>query len=137
MIALLAALAWSLHSAALEQYRTTGQAHWRRSARQFALGGIATARARLAANPQWTGEDWEAAPSGRCEVRALETRPDGSWLVEAVAMTPGSGARPQITLGLRAVLTPSPQGGLPEVRLLGWSNTAGNWAGRGESEAAP
>lgn len=132
IIALLGFLAYAAHTASLSTYREAARLRWRTAANQLALGGLATARARLADDPAWTGETWiPDGALGRVEIRVLPTDPADSvfGLVEIRAAVPARGGTPLETVVLRAALgAPSAPGAVPSLESSWWVTRA---AGKG------
>lgn len=150
VIALLGFLAYAANSAALSNYREAGRLRWRLTARQLAQGGLATARAGLAENPDWTGDIWFAEGVGLVEVRVVPLSsspsppsplsPSPSPEVDSTGSAPTSatlagvrvveittavppGPRPQEIVVLRARLdTASRSVDLPSVEAAWWVN---------------
>lgn len=116
LIAMLAYLAFALHSAATTQYRTAGRLHWKLKARNLVQGGLATAQARLAEDAQWQGETSSLPGIGLLQVHVLEGDTRSGWLVESEACIPETGPV-QERLRLRAWLSGvSAAGSLPRVQ---------------------
>ncbi len=135
MIALLIALAFAMHSSATATYRAAGRMHWRLAAQQLAVGGMETARARLAENPDWTSETWVAERIGRVEIRVApdpqNASPSGdtaqaghvdSQIIDIVASVPLEGSQPQVRVRLRARVERHADGRWGDPVWLGWSN---------------
>ena len=132
IVALLGFLAYAANTAALMSYRDSGRLRWRLAATNLAHGGLATAHARLAENPQWTGEAWSQPGIGDVQIHVVP-RTDSSSLDVVIRASAPDGDRPQQQLVLSARYTPS-SASIPEtMEILGWADPSAPLPG----EAAP
>jgi hypothetical protein len=119
IVALLGFLAYAANTAALSNYRTAARLRQRLAAVQLARGGIATAQARLAKNPGWPGETWDAPGVGTVEIRILKLENPRQRRVQAIASIPNP-QNPQQGATLQGIVFLEPSDSVPAVRHLHW-----------------
>ncbi len=128
IVALLGFLAYAANTAALSNYRTAARLRQRLAAVQLARGGIATAQSRLAEDPDWTGETWDAPGVGSVEIRILKLENAGERRVQAIASIPNR-QHPQQVSTLQGIVIVEPSDSAPAIRHLRWQSGSSTASG--------